>query len=476
MIMKKKLFLLLLLPFLGFAQTDENNSNSEIKTQPFNNKSRLFKDWSISVGGGTAFMANADLTSFYGGKVNWGWNGYVSLDKQISHVFGISLLYTRGETKQKAHLNDLSGVAHGYTKFDQISLLGDVNFSNIMRRTDNKSNFRWALHGYAGIGLTGYKTFLQDDYVLSKYPLYIDQKIDVSSFTYIGGVGLKYNVSRLLDLELRTLYIISGDEEFDGGGWTRTAAPGYNLINDSYTDNAWLVNLGISFKLGKHQDHLRWVDPLQGAYAKTADLEEKFKDFKVCDKGDGDNDGVCDDWDRQLNTPAGARVDGAGVALDLDLDGVIDLNDKCVTIPGPVENKGCPLEKTTPVVTQQVAIEEINKYFNGIEFELNKDVIRPKSFQDLNRAADIIKTLGAGDSFIVVGATDSRGSSAYNKKLSQARANAVLKYLVEKGVSSSVLSAEGRGKEDLKYTECDPATKCPEWKNEANRRVYFVAK
>jgi OOP family OmpA-OmpF porin len=36
--------------------------------------------------------------------------------------------------------------------------------------------------------------------------------------------------------------------------------------------------------------------------------------------------------------------------------------------------------------------------------------------------------------------------------------------------------AEGRGKEDLKYTECDPATKCPEWKNEANRRVYFVAK
>ncbi len=476
MIMKKKLFLLFLLPFLGFAQTKEDNNNSEIKTQPFNNKSRLFKDWSISVGGGAAFMANADLTSFYGGKVNWGWNGYVSLDKQITHVFGISLLYTRGETQQKAYLNDLAGVGHGYTKFDQIALIGDVNFSNIMRRVDNKSNFRWALHGYGGIGFTGYKTFLQDDNILSKWPLYIEQKMGISSFTYIGGVGLKYNVSRLLDLELRTLYIISGDEEFDGGGWTREAAPGYNLINDSYTDNAWLVNLGISFKLGRHQDHLRWVDPLQGAYAKTADLEEKFKDFKVCEKGDGDNDGVCDDWDRQLDTPAGARVDGAGVALDLDLDGVIDLNDKCVTIPGPVENNGCPIEKTAPIVTKQVAIEEINKHFNGIEFELNKDIIRPKSFPDLNNAADIIKTLGAGESFIVVGATDSRGSSAYNKKLSQARANAVLNYLVNKGVSSSILTAEGRGKEDLKYTECDPATKCPEWKNEANRRVYFVAK
>ena len=125
---------------------------------------------------------------------------------------------------------------------------------------------------------------------------------------------------------------------------------------------------------------------------------------------------------------------------------------------------------------KQLAIDEINKYFNGIEFELSKDVIRPKSFQDLNKAADIIKSLGGGESFVVVGATDSRGSAQFNKKLSQARANAVLAYLVNKGVSSSVLSAEGRGKEDLKYTECDPATKCPEWKNEANRRVYFIAK
>lgn len=105
MIMKKQLFLLFLLPFLGFAQTNDSMSGQESTTQPFNNKSRLFKDWSVSVGGGGAFMTHADLTSFYDGKVNWGWHGYVSLDKQISHTFGLSLLYTRGETKQKAYLN-----------------------------------------------------------------------------------------------------------------------------------------------------------------------------------------------------------------------------------------------------------------------------------------------------------------------------------------------------------------------------------
>lgn len=472
--MKKKLLLLFLLPILGFSQTKENTQPKQV----FNNKSRLFKDWSVSIGGGGAFMTHADVTSFYGGDINWGWNGYVSLDKQISHTFGISVMYTKGKTQQKAYLNDIGGVAHGYTKFDQIVLLGDVNFSNLMRRVDNRSNFRWALHGYGGIGFMGYRTFLQDDTVLNKYPLEIRQKLGISSISYIGGIGLKYNVSKLLDIELRTLYLISGDEEFDGGGWTRDAAPGYNLINDSYTDNAWLVNLGVSFKLGKHNDHLRWVDPLQRAYAKAADLEEQFKDFNVCEKGDLDNDGVCDDWDRQLDTPAGARVDGAGVALDIDLDGVIDLNDKCVTVPGPVSNNGCPIEQKAkePMPSRELAIDEINKYFNGIEFELNKDVIREKSYSDLNRAADIIKTLGADKGFLVVGATDTRGSAVYNKKLSQSRANAVVKYLVNKGIPADVLTAEGRGKDDLKYTECDPATKCPEWKNEANRRVYFIAK
>ena len=84
---------------------------------------------------------------------------------------------------------------------------------------------------------------------------------------------------------------------------------------------------------------------MQEAYYKVNVLENASDDFVVCEKGDNDNDGVCDDWDRQLDTPAGARVDGAGVALDMDLDGVIDLYDKCVTVPGSIENNGCPTAK-----------------------------------------------------------------------------------------------------------------------------------
>ena len=331
-------------------------TSGSANVRPFDNSSRMFRDWSISVGGGGAFLQAADVNSFYDGKVNFGWNGYVSLDKQISHTFGMSLQYQMGKTNQKAMLNGAAGVAAGvataWTEYQQVSVLGDINFSNLLRRTDNNSPYRWALHGYGGVGLQGYKTLLLDN-DMSRYstsppriPIEIDQKIGFDTFFFQVGTGLKYNASKLIDVELRTMYIITGDDSFDGGGYGKNARPAYNALVKGTSDNMFTVNLGLSFKLGKHDNHLAWVDPLQDINNRIRVLDSAEFDFVVCEKGDMDNDGVCDDWDRELDTPAGARVDGAGVALDIDLDGVIDLYDKCVTVPGPIENNGCPVNYT----------------------------------------------------------------------------------------------------------------------------------
>lgn len=367
--MKLGLLLLAVLPAAVYAQDSiavmsndrypNTFSSGSSNVQPFNNQARRFNDWSVSVGGGAALMVHSDLKSIYDKKINWGYNSYVSLDKQITHVFGLSLIYQRGETTQKAMLEGAAGAAAGVaeakTKYNQIALMGDINFSNILRRVDNHSPYRWALHGYAGAGVMGYKTSLYDNDQNRwstnprRVPLFIEQKLQFNSFYFQFGTGLKYNVSKLIDIEARTMYIISGDDEFDGGGYgdagdydPSSKVAKYNMIDKRRSDNMWTVNLGISFKLGKHASHLAWHDPLQEAYYKANVLENKETDLVVCEKGDLDNDGVCDDWDRQLDTPAGARVDGAGVALDMDLDGVIDLYDKCVTVPGPAENQGCP--------------------------------------------------------------------------------------------------------------------------------------
>lgn len=364
--MKLGLLLLATLPIATYAQDSlavntsdqypNTFSSGSANIQKFDNKARRFNDWSVSIGGGPAFMAFADVKSFYGDKINWGWNAYASIDKQITHTFGLSLQYQMGETNQQAQLpnNPKSGVANAWTKFHQVSLLADVNFSNLLRRVDNKSPYRWALHGYFGGGFQGYKTELIDNDISRwstnppNFPIMVDQKLGINSFFMQAAVGLKYNVSRLIDVEARIIYINSFDEEFDGGGDVREVdGPAgnklnYNLINDTYSDAVMAFNLGLSFKLGKQQSHLAWHDPLQEIYYKTYLLENKGEELVVCEQGDNDNDGVCDDWDRELNTPSGARVDGAGVALDIDLDGVIDLYDKCVTVPGAVDNNGCP--------------------------------------------------------------------------------------------------------------------------------------
>lgn len=474
--------LALAVPTASFAQDSTAVSKGEYpntfssgsaNVSPFTQKSKRFNDWAISFGAGVPLVQSADLTSIKNGngKNLFGYSAYVSIDKAITHAFGINLQYDRGETRQGFFNSKNSAPTDlavrdrlgARTQYDAISILGDVNFSNLLRRVDNHSTYRWALHGYAGIGTLAYRAYLKD--ASNNQALMTEIKpFKFNSLFGQAGAGLKFKVNRRLDIEGRVMYVVTGDDSFDGGG-----AP-YSAINqreENTSDNFFNATLGVSLKLGKHESHLMWHDPLQEIYYKLDVLANKNQDIEVCKKGDADNDGVCDDWDRQLDTPAGARVDGAGVALDTDLDGVIDLYDKCVTVPGPVENNGCPTATTGPVKEEERTLE-------GIEFDLNSDRILPSNTPILNNAVTYINS--STGSYNVVGATDTRGTDAYNKKLSERRANNVKNYLIKNGVQTGKLNAIGKGEKDLKYPECEPATKCPEWKNRANRRVYFEAK
>ena len=446
-------------------------SSGSANVSPFTQNSKRFNDWSVSVGAGVPLLQSADLTSIKAGngKNVFGYSAYVSVDKAITHAFGLNLQYDRGETRQgwfNTKKENSKGTAYqdlgARTQYDAISIIGDVNLSNLLRRVDNKSPYRWALHGYAGVGTLAYRAYLED---VSGQQLMTEIKpFKLNSMFGQAGAGLKYKINRRIDLEGRVMYVVTGDDEFDGGGAQYSAV---NLREDQISDNFFNATLGLSLKLGKHQSHLMWHDPLQEIYYKLDVLADKNVDVEVCKKGDADNDGVCDDWDRQLDTPAGARVDGAGVALDTDLDGVIDLYDKCVTVPGPVENDGCPVNTTSTVTDDTRTLE-------GIEFDLDSDRILPSNTPILNNAVNYINS--STGTYLVVGGTDTRGSDAYNQKLSERRANNVKDYLIQNGVQSGKLNSEGRGETNLKYPECEPATKCPEWKNRANRRVYFEGK
>ena len=184
-------------------------------------------------------------------------------------------------------------------------------------------------------------------------------------------------------------------------------------------------------------------------------------DEKGCPK-DSDGDGVPDYLDECPDTPITAIgfVDEKGCELDSDEDGVPDYKDACPNVHGVKANKGCPEVKREIKMLLQKAMQ-------GIEFESGKATIKATSYALLDQIA---QTFIENEDYIieVQGHTDTTGKAADNKKLSQARAEAVMMYLVKKGVSSTRMTAVGYGQEK---PIADNKTKAGRQKN---RRVEFV--
>ncbi|MBQ0153197.1 MAG: OmpA family protein [Bacteroidales bacterium] len=164
-----------------------------------------------------------------------------------------------------------------------------------------------------------------------------------------------------------------------------------------------------------------------------------FVDSLGCDK-DTDMDGVPDYLDKCPDTKpeAVAFVDSVGCDKDTDKDGVADYMDECPTVPGPAENKGCP-------VIQKEVRNLLQKAMQGIQFETGKAVIKPISFSLLNKIAVIF--IDHPEYVVEIqGHTDNTGKVQLNKTLSQKRADAVLKFLQDAGVKNQ-MTAVGFGSE-----------------------------
>ena len=73
----------------------------------------------------------------------------------------------------------------------------------------------------------------------------------------------------------------------------------------------------------------------------------------------------------------------------------------------------------------------------------------------------------------ISGHTDSKGSDSYNQKLSEARAKAVVDYLIRNGIARDRLSAKGYGESlPVEPNENPDGTDNPEGR-EKNRRTEF---
>jgi outer membrane protein OmpA-like peptidoglycan-associated protein len=80
-----------------------------------------------------------------------------------------------------------------------------------------------------------------------------------------------------------------------------------------------------------------------------------------------------------------------------------------------------------------------------LKFEFDKAELRPEDRELLSRIAGILMT-ATGTTISVNGHTDDVGTDAYNKKLSEKRAEVVRDYLIKAGLPADILSVAGYGK------------------------------
>lgn len=93
--------------------------------------------------------------------------------------------------------------------------------------------------------------------------------------------------------------------------------------------------------------------------------------------------------------------------------------------------------------TPQEVVDALN--LSIINFATGKSDIPADNKSILQKASEILKTAPAGTTIEVGGHTDNVGNAAANQKLSEERANAVMKELQSLGVKPEMLSAKGYG-------------------------------
>lgn len=169
-----------------------------------------------------------------------------------------------------------------------------------------------------------------------------------------------------------------------------------------------------------------------------AEDADGFADEDGCPDPDNDGDGVMDGADPCPNV-AGPIENRGCPDTDRDEDTVVDRLDNCPDEPGTVENHGC--QEVQQVVIHEGRLDILDRVY----FRTNRAAIQRRSHSLLENVGRVLTSHPEITSVRVEGHTDSRGSRERNVRLSQERAEAVVAFLVEHGVSADRLHARGFG-------------------------------
>ena len=479
-------------------------------------KKPLYTTWGIGVDVGNSFsmmdMYNFEATDYD----NWGSMGGFELgaslkvEKWYSSLFGM---------QGQAAWQEMSGTKKEYG-FETSSYR--LNFNLLLNLTGvgapNKTKLRrsaWIAH--AGLGALWNKPSLYtihdpNSSNLLSDPMFLYRLTGDGSSNYLNpdtkeswnndafaNIGLEYRwrFAEFWDLKIGTQALLFFGDNVDGSQTLELEEPNVRNSSPKYfqntsSDASLYTSIGVNWYIGgkknKGSEVIIYANPLTNLERRVSTLEENVN--KIME--DGDNDGVSDYFDKDPETPEGYIVDGSGVAQDTDKDGIPDeLDDDPYSTKGAQvdangveydqDADGIPdakdLEQNTPtgqlVNFQGVSIKDRigggggnDSYFlPSVYFDFNKSLVTKANYQRMAVIANYMKA-NPNAKLEVVGHTDPIGTESYNTNLSERRAKAVVKALVNDfDMDESRLEVTAKGESELVSK-----------RNDINRRVEFRIK
>ena len=465
----KRILFFLFVSMLSCTIYSQTNVNDIIK----NNKIELenSNSWAVSAGFSN-FVMHGDLRSIGTGNLGnfWNFGAYAYVDKMFNPLLGLEF---------KVNYSKISGGAQYFSDVYDILYLNQqkitnnlffkgtaygaelnfiLSFSNLYIANADK----WHVTGYFGAGYHQYDSALYEKLPDGSNNKLIDfgknparNSVNEASSIYLSAqLGLKYRISKRVDLEFRPSWYFNYEDHLDA-----------TISNKQDWETFFVTHVGVVVKLGKKKVFTIWGD----------DKKEPENEFKIVDT---DKDGVIDELDNDPNTPLGVQVYGNGTPVDSDQDGVPDYIDKCIFEKGRADNDGCPfigdkdrdgipdrddkcpevkgLEKfegcpdaNSLRVTELVTVMSYSK---NIYFDTDSNSIRSGFYYTMLDDVAEIMLKNKDVTFSVSGYTDDVGSESYNLNLSERRASEARNYLIERGVEADRISAKGYGKVNPKYS------------------------
>ena len=375
-----------------------------------NAQEKNYNQWSVEVEAGVHKVGNKFASGYYEDTPSL-WGAGLGLRYMFNEKFGAKLDFGY------ANIQDGKNSLPFETNYYRTSLQGVVNLGNILDFKSWTNTF--GLLAHAGGGYSAHKPKSPIDFNKS------DQMLN-----FIVGITPQIKLSDRIALtgDLSLMDHVRQSVTWDGTQDVSAFRGFYGVMVNA--------NVGLTFYLGKKAVHADWYSEEDVIMSKLDSLDQRLSKVET-DMMDSDNDGIANYLDQEPNTVANALVDSKGRAVDVNNDGIPD------TMLAPLDARYASKGDTQG---GDFIKEFMNNGYANVYFRFNSTNPEDYSLESVGYLVNYMKENPESKAELI-GYADELGSTSYNQKLSEQRANRVQELLIAAGIDASRLTASGAGED-----------------------------